>query len=131
MLYADFETVWTICLSDGCSMEQGELGAEGDRQSSRAVTSPAWYPNKKSRDGPMSITSVSHSPVFARQVCSDEAGPRPSQEVKLSSCGEERRGTTLGTGITVMKLRPAGPKSYNFFCKSHPRLQPHCISTGF
>lgn len=94
----------------GCSMEEGESGAEDDSQGSRAVTSLArcsvpWYPNKKSRAGPVSTTKVSHSPVISRQVCSDRAGPWPNQEANSSSWGEEKRGTTLGASIPVTKHR--------------------------
>lgn len=61
-------------------------GAEGDPSTGRAVVSligcsPSG-PNQE-QSGSMMITRVKYSLVIARQLCSDEAGLRSSQWVRI------------------------------------------------
>lgn len=58
-----------------------------------------------SEAGPDTLTSIRHSPVISRQVCSDVAGPKPSQEVGLwfhdLDKGTDLQGLWPGTGTAV------------------------------
>lgn len=70
-----------------CSAGKCELRAKGTAMWAGGAASLTRdtvlpYLGKKSRAGPVTGTSVIHSPVITRQVCSDEASPRSSQEGK-------------------------------------------------
>lgn len=45
------------------------------------------------------------SPEMDQQVCSGEAGPRPSQEAKPESPDQAHGGTRLGTDVAATQLR--------------------------
>lgn len=59
------------------------------------------YVSKRNRARPVTTTRASLSPVVARQDCSNEAGPKLSQELKPADQNPDQQGTWSGTDIAA------------------------------